>query len=89
MRKEPAANSIHIGQTVYLVASYVWVKEAIVRGCDYGLYTIQFTGSKGAIRIKGDRLYASKEEAERHLRKNQQQERIRPDYWHNVPHWMC
>ena len=89
MERKPPANSIQKGQTVYLIASRIWVKEAIVRRCDYGLYTIQFTSGKGAIRIRGDRLYTSKEEAEKHLRKNQQPEINRPDYWHNVPRWMC
>ena len=92
MKEKPPANRIQIGQTVYIIASCVKIKEAIVRRCDYGLYTIQFIDTKGAIRIKGDRLYASQQEAEEHLRRNEPQPLAAFRYdgkWHNVPLWMC
>lgn len=86
--KEPLENRIRIGQTVYLVASRVRIREAVVRRCAYGLYTVQFTGTQGAIRVRGDRLYPTRKEAEGHLRRNQPEQPIRPGYWHNVPLWM-
>ena len=92
MKEQPPANRIQVGQTVYLIVSCIRIREAIVRRFDYGLYTIQFIGTKGGIRIKGDRLYTSQQEAEKHLRKNEPQPQTAFRYdgkWHNVPLWMC
>ena len=90
MEENRDANRIQIGQTVYLVVSCVRIREAVVRCRAYGLYTVQFIGTGGAIRVPGGRLYASREEAEQHLRKNQREPEPppRPGYWHNVPLWM-
>lgn len=86
------ASRIRTGQTVYLVASRVRIREAVVRRCDFGLYTVQFTDTKGAIRIRGDRLYPTREEAQGHIRKGRSlppEEDETFGYWHNVPRWMA
>ena len=69
MEGTPPANRIRIGQTVYLVVSRVRVREAVVRRCDAGLYTVQFANTHGAIRVRGDRLYPTREAAQEHTRK--------------------
>ena len=92
MKGMPTVNRIRIGQRVYLVESRVRIKEAVVRRCDFGLYTIQFADTKGAIRIRGDRLYLTWEEAQKHIHKTRPQPSKTDEafgYWHNVPRWMC
>ena len=92
MNEATPANRIRVGQTVYLVSSCVRIREAVVRRCDRGLYTVQFTNTKGAIRIRGDRLYPTLQEAQQHTRRSQP---LPPQldetfgYWHNVPRWMA
>lgn len=92
MKGATPANRIRMGQTVYLVVSRVRVREAVVRRCDAGLYTVQFANTHGAIRVRGDRLYPTREEAQEHTRKAlplppQLDETF--GYWHNVPRWMA
>ena len=88
---ETQPNRIRIGQTVYLVASRVRIKEAVVRRVAYGLYTVQFTDTGGGVRLPADRLYPTREEAQRHLRPAPLLPAQDPrfGYWHNVPRWMA
>lgn len=92
MEGTPTASRIPIGQRVYLVESRVRIREAVVRRCDFGLYTVQFVNAKGAIRIRDDRLYPSLEEARKHTRQARPLPPERDEafgYWHNVPRWMA
>ena len=50
------------GQTVYIIQSNKWVREAIVLKYSSGFYTLKFSDSDGGIRLRESRLYASKEE---------------------------
>ena len=89
--KGTSANRIPIGQRAYLVESRVRVREVVVRRWDLGLYTVQFTDSSGAVRIRGDRLYPTLEEARKHTRKALPLSPKMDEtfgYWHNVPRWM-
>ena len=52
------------GDTVYIVESNRFVREAEVKSFAGGLYLIRFKNSGGGIKVKEHRLYASKEEAE-------------------------
>lgn len=52
------------GDTVYIVESNRFVREAEVKSFAGGLYLIWFKNSGGGIKVKEHRLYASKEEAE-------------------------
>ena len=52
------------GDTVYIVESNRFVREAEVKSFAGGLYLIRFNNSGGGIKVKEHRLYASKEEAE-------------------------
>ncbi len=80
------------GQTVYLVESGHRIREAQVRGRSGGLYTVRFTDTGGGIRVRGDRLYPTREAAlayVQQLKEVRQQARPTPGYWHNVPFWQC
>ena len=63
MEKPSPEKSIGIGRTVYLVESCRRVREAVVRGRSGGLYTVRFTDTGGGIRVRGDRLYPTREAA--------------------------
>ena len=80
------------GQTVYLVESGHRIWEVEVRGRSGGLYTVRFTDTGGGIRVRGDRLYPTREAAlayVQQLKEVRQQARPTPGYWHNVPLWQC
>ena len=79
-----------VGQTVYLVESGRRIREAVVRSRSGDLYTIRFTDTGGGIRVRGDRLHLTRDEAAAQIRQQQAQAQlIRPGYWHNVPIWEC
>lgn len=58
-----AQGKYQIGQTVYLISSVNWIKEAKVLKYAAGFYTIKWTDSDGGTRVRESRLYATKEEA--------------------------
>ena len=59
------------GDTAYLVHSKLFVRKVTVLSNDaYGMYSVRFSDSGGGIRVRRNRLYLSKEAAERHLRSN-------------------
>jgi hypothetical protein len=85
-------SAVAVGQTVYLVESGHRIWEAEVRGRSGGLYTVRFTDTGGGIRVRGDRLYPTREAAlayVQQLKEVRQQARPTPGYWHNVPLWQC
>ena len=59
-----AQGRFQVDQTVYLISSVNWIKEAKVLKYSGGFYTIKWTDSDGGTRVRESRLYASKEEAE-------------------------
>ena len=78
------------GQTVYLVESGHRIREALVRGRSGGLYTVRFTDTGGGIRVRGDRLYPTRDVAAAYVQQRKAAHQpIRPGYWHNVPVWQC
>ena len=78
------------GQTVYLVESGHRIREAEVRGRSGGLYTVRFTDTGGGIRVRGDRLYPTRDAAAAYVQQRKAaRQPIRPGYWHNVPIWQC
>ena len=80
-----------MGETVYLVESCRRVREAQVRGRSGGLYTVRFTDTPGGIRVRGDRLYLTREAAQASLQRGKEARppQIALGYWHNVPIWQC
>ena len=91
MEKPSPHKTIEIGQTVYLVESCRWVREAVVHGRCGALYTVHFTDTLGGIRVRGDRLYLTREAALASLQRGKEARppQIAPGYWHNVPVWEC
>ena len=92
MEKPLPQKSIRVNDTVYLVESCRRIREAVVRGRSGGLYTVRFTDTGGGIRVRGDRLYPTREAAQAYVRQkkaSEQQARPAPNLWHNVPVWEC
>lgn len=53
------------GDTVYIVSSVRWIKEAKVIKYSGGFYTIQFTDTGGGIKLRESRLFPTEEDARR------------------------
>lgn len=55
---------IKLGETAYIIESNIKVREVWVVSVSGGFYLVRFMDTGGAIRVRGNRLFASKEEAE-------------------------
>ncbi len=55
------------GDTAYLVESNRIVREVTIVNVNGGLYLIRFKDTGGGIKVKGHRLFTSKEEAEKSI----------------------
>ena len=53
------------GDTVYIVSSVKWIKEANVLKYSGGFYTIQFTDTGGGIKLRESRLFPTEEDAKK------------------------
>lgn len=53
-----------VGDTVFIVESNRFIREAEVRTCSGGLYLVKFKDNGGGIKLKEHRLFPTKEEAE-------------------------
>jgi hypothetical protein len=60
---------IKVHDKAYLIESNMKVREVWVSSVSGGLYLVRFIDSDGAIRVRENRLYATKEEAEAALPK--------------------
>lgn len=60
-----------VGDSAFIVESNRFIKEVKVLSTAGGLYLIQFLDTGGGIKVKEHRLFATKEEAERSIRKSQ------------------
>ena len=56
------------GDTVYIVSSVKWIKEAKVVKDSGGFYTIQFTDTGGGIKLRESRLFPTEEDAKKSTR---------------------
>ena len=54
----------NIGDTVYFVESQRIIREAKIIKCGGGFYTMKFIDGSGGIRLRENRLFSIKEEAE-------------------------
>ena len=52
------------GDTVFIVESNRFIREAEVRSCSGGMYLVKFKDNSGGIKLKEHRLFVSKEDAE-------------------------
>ena len=57
------------GDTVYLISSARFIEEATVVMTVSGFVTIRFTNRGGGTRVRENRLYATREEAEAAIKK--------------------
>ena len=57
------------GDTVYLISSARFIDDATVVMNVAGFVTIRFTGRSGGTRVRENRLFASREEAEAAIKK--------------------
>ena len=55
---------IKLGETAYIIESNIKVREVWVVSVSGGFYLVRFMDTGGAIRVRGNRLFSSKEEAE-------------------------
>ncbi|MBQ3419489.1 MAG: hypothetical protein IJH31_05105 [Erysipelotrichaceae bacterium] len=53
------------GDTVYIVSSVKWIKEAKVLKYSGGFYTLQFTDTVGGIKLRESRRFPTEEEAKK------------------------
>ena len=58
-----AQGRFQVDQTVYLISSVNWIKEAKVLKYSGGFYTIRFSEG-GGTRVRESRIYPSRKEAE-------------------------
>lgn len=75
-------NKFKVGNIVYFVRSNVEIKEVKIINTSNGFYTIRFLDTFGGIRIRGSKIFATKEEAEQHIvgRNNKRRQSYKP-YW--------
>ena len=52
------------GDTVFIVESNRFIREAEIRSCSGGMYLVKFKDNGGGIKLKEHRLFATKEDAE-------------------------
>ena len=57
------------GETVYLISNSHFIEEATVVMTISGFVTIRFTKRGGGTRVRENRLYATREEAEARIKK--------------------
>ena len=70
------------GDTVYIVESSRFIREAEIRSCSGGMYLVKFKDNGGGIKLKEHRLFATKEDAEASIPKpaNKQTRKSLYDY---------
>ena len=64
-------NKYSAGDTVYFVESQWIIREVKVISCGGGFYTMKFVDGSGGIRLRENRLFSTKEEAENFIPKSQ------------------
>lgn len=54
----------HPGDTAYIVQSAVSIREVLIHNISGDFYTLRFTDSNGGIKVRGSRLFPTREAAE-------------------------
>lgn len=75
-------NKFKVGNIVYFVRSNVEIKEAKIIKISNEFCTIRFLDTLGGIRVRNSKIYATKEEAKKHIVENSNKKRqnYKP-YW--------
>ena len=63
------ANKYKPGDTVYIVSSVRWIREAKVLKYAGGFYTLKFADTGGGIKVRESRIFPTKEAAEVNIKK--------------------
>lgn len=68
-----SSNKYNVGDTVYFVESQRIIRAAKIIKCGGGFYTMKFVDADGSggIRLRENRLFGTKEEAEKSIQKVQ------------------
>ena len=64
-----SSNKYIVGDTVYFVESQRIIRAAKIIKCGGGFYTMKFVDGAGGIRLRENRLFSTKEEAEKSISK--------------------
>lgn len=64
-------NKYNVGDTVYFVESQRIIREVKIIKCGGGFYTMKFIDGAGGIRLRENRIFGTKEEAEKSIQKVQ------------------
>lgn len=64
------------GDTAYIVESNRFVREVTIVRVSGGIYLIRFKDSGGGIQVKKHRLYATREDADNNIKKEQPQPKL-------------
>ena len=57
-------NKYNLGDTAYIVESAIDVREVKIHNITGDFYTLRFTDGKGGIKVRGSRLFPTREAAE-------------------------
>ena len=68
------------GDTVFIVESNRFIREAQIKSCAGVMYLLKFKDSDGGIKLKEHRLFATKEDAEASIRKEEKKPVRRSPY---------
>lgn len=60
-------DKLSVGKHAFLIESNRIIREVIIIKVDYDLFTVRFINSKGAMRVRRNRLYERKAEAEKQI----------------------
>ena len=60
------------GTEAFIVANGRRVRPVKILYEDHGLYTLLFTDNQGVVRLKQNRLFSTKEEAEKTIKRNEE-----------------
>ena len=74
------AGKFKAGDTVFIVESNRFIREAQIKSCAGGMYLLKFKDSDGGIKLKEHRLFATKEDAEASIPKTQSKPARRSPY---------
>lgn len=66
------------GDNAYVIESNMVIRPVRILNCSGGLYLVKFMNSGGAIRVHPDRLYSTREAAEKRVK----QRPIKAPDWH-------
>ena len=62
-------NKFKQGDTAFIIESKIFIREVEIIRFSSGMYTVRFKDSGGGIKLKEERLYRTKDEAEKNTRK--------------------